>query len=123
MAAPIISLNGRWGGKLRDQPLDLVSGDDAMLEVTVLNIDGSAKVITGATITWELSRRAGTSAKVTKTATITDGTNGIFQVAVDSTGDLSGDYHHEAEMTESGGAVGTVMTGRVLINRDTVNAG
>lgn len=123
MAAPIVSLNGRWGGKLRDQNVEITSGDDVTLEVTVLNTDGTAKVLTGATITWELSRRAGTAVKITKTATITGATTGIFQVAVDSTGDLSGDYYHEAEMTESGGAISTVMKGRVLINRDTVNAG
>lgn len=123
MAAPIVTLNGRWGGKLRDQNLDLTSGDDVTLEVTVVNTDATAKDITGATITWELSRRAGTDAKITKTATITGATTGVFQVAVDSTGDLAGDYYHEAEMTESGGAVGTVMKGRVLINTDTVNAG
>lgn len=122
MAAPIISLNGRWGGKLRDQPLDITSGDDVTLEVTVLETDDSAKDIAGATITWELSRRAGMNARVTKTATITGATTGVFQVAVDSTGELAGEYYHEAEMTESGGAISTVMRGRVNISRDTVNA-
>ncbi len=123
MGSPLMSLNGRWGGKLRNQPLDIVSGDDLILEVTVLQPDGTAKNLSGATVKWELSRRPGTAAKITKTATITGASTGVFQVAVDSTEDLSGDYYHEAEVIDSVGFVCTVMRGSVLIARDTVNAG
>ncbi|MGI9486275.1 MAG: hypothetical protein ACR2RF_10440 [Geminicoccaceae bacterium] len=123
MAAPIVSMNGRWGGKLRDQNLDTQSGDDVMLQVTVLNIDGSKKDITSATILWNLSRRPGLlSPTLSIAGTITDATNGVFQVAVTGTGDLRDVYYHEAEITESGGAVGTVIKGWFMINRDTVNA-
>ena len=120
MTAPVISLNGRWGGKLRDQNIQIVSGDDVTLEVTVFETDGTKKDITGATINWGLSRRPGKDSKLSKTGTVTDATNGVFQIAIDGTGDLGGDYYHEAQLTESGGTIGTVMRGNAAIDLDTV---
>lgn len=122
MTAPVISLVGRWGGKLRNQNVETMSGDDVILEVTVVNLDGTAKDITGATILWKLSTLPGLEEKIVKTGSITDATNGVLQIAVDSTGPLAGVHYHEAEMTESGGAVGTIMRGRMTVERDTVNA-
>ena len=119
MAAPIITLNGRWGGKLRDQNIQIVSGDDVTLEVTVFETDGSKKDITGATIDWKLSRRAGKDNKLSKTGTITDAINGVFQVAIDGTGDLGGDYYHQIKLTESGGDISTVLRGNAAIDLDT----
>jgi hypothetical protein len=118
MAAPIIDLNGRWGGKLREQNLHLISGDDATLQVTTLETDDTVKDLTGGAVSWVLSRRPGTNAWLTKTGTLTSPTTGVFTVAVDSTADLSGEYYHEAQLTESGGAVGTVMRGWVMIDKD-----
>lgn len=122
MAAPVVSLVGRWGGKLRDQNIDAMSGDDLTLQVTVLNPDGTRKNITGAVIVWGLSRVPGSTGLIVKAGSITDGPNGVFDVFVNGTGPLSGSYYHEAELTESGGAIGTVMKGRFQINEDTVNA-
>ena len=121
MAAPVIDLNGRWGGKLRNQDIRIVSGDDLTLQVTVTETNGAAKDLTGGTVDWNLSKEPGSSdIKVTKTGTLTSPTTGVFTVAVDSTGGLSGDYYHEAQLTESGGDIGTVMRGWVRIDRDSV---
>lgn len=122
MAAPIVEMNGRWGGKLRNQNLDMTSGDDVTLQVTVLNIDASVKDITGATITWALAKRPRGTAVLTISGVITDASNGIFTVAVTGLGDYRGDWFHEIELTESGGAVGTVLRGWLQINEDIVNA-
>lgn len=120
MAAPIIKLNGRWGGKLRDQNLDIVSGDDLTLQVTVRNTDNTVKDLTSGSVTWGLFKRGGIDALVSKTGTLSDPTNGVFTVAVDGTDDLEDEYYHEAQFTESGGAIGTVMRGPVNIDRDSV---
>lgn len=120
MAAPVIDLDGRWGGKLRSQDFISVSGDDLTLQVTVTD-KGTAKDLTGGTVNWNLSKQPGSSdIKVTKTGTLSDPTNGVFTIAFDSTGDLCGDYYHEAQFTESGGAIGTVMRGWIRIDPDSV---
>lgn len=121
MAAPVLNLNGRWGGKLRSQDFEAVSGDDLTLRVTVSETDGTAKDLTGGTLDWNLSKRPGSSdIKVTKTGTLSDPTNGVSTIAMDGTGDLCGDYYHEAQFTESGGDIGTVMRGWIRIDKDSV---
>ena len=121
MAAPVIALNGRWGGRLRNQDLITVSGDDLTLQVTVFNIDQTKKDLTGGSGTWNLTPEPGSAdVKVTKTITLSDPTNGVFTVAVDGTGNLFGDYYHEAQFTESGGDIGTVMRGWMRIDKDSV---
>lgn len=121
MAAPVLDLNGRWGGRLRNQDFRMVSGDDLTLQVTVRETDDTVKDLTGGSVTWNLSREPGSSdIKVTKTGTLSDPTNGVFTVAVDSTDEISGDFYHEAQFTESGGDIGTVMRGWVRIDKDSV---
>lgn len=121
MASPVITLNGRWGGRLRNQDVRVVSGDDLTFRVTVFEIDQTKKDLTGGSVTWNLTKEPGSAdIKVTKTGTLSDPSNGVFTVAVDSTGDLAGDYYHEAQFTESGGSIGTVMRGWMRIDKDSV---
>ena len=115
----IIDLNGRWGGKLRNQDIEIVSGDTVTLRVTV-DEGAAVKDLTGGTVLWGLSKLAGADTRLTASGTLSDPTNGQFTVAIPSTADISGNYYHEAEFTESGGDVGTVMRGTIRIDRDTV---
>lgn len=121
MAAPVLTLNGRWGGTLRNQDIFTVSGDDLTLQVTVFNIDQTKKDLTGGSGTWNLSKAPGSSdVRVTKTITLSDPSNGVFTVAVDGTDEISGDWYHEAQFTESGGDIVTVMRGWMRIDKDSV---
>lgn len=120
MAAPILSLNGRWGGRLRFQNIMVVQGDNLTLEVTVRNTDDSAKDLTGGSVSWGVARWPGDDPVTTATGTLSDPTNGVFQVTLPSTEQLFGDYYHEAQFTESGGAVRTVTRGSMRIDKDII---
>ena len=124
MAAPSISLVGRWGGRLRPQDVHLRSGDDRTLTVTVIdNATGSAKDITGATATYKAFRRDSTTAQITLTGTISTGTDGVitFDMTAASTANLGErDYQHEVQLTESGGDVGTVLVGTLRLHKDLI---
>lgn len=118
MAAPIIELNGRWGGKLRSQDLDITSGDDLTLEVTTLNTDDSVKDMTSGTVKWVLAHLPGSEPIITITGSLTDAANGVSQVAVTGTGNYDGWFYHELQFTESGGSIGTIMRGTIKLSRD-----
>lgn len=98
------------------------AGDHADLQFTVVDADGVAVNITGATISWKCAADADSAAIVTKTTasgiTITNGAAGIFKVALApaDTTSISGVYYHEAQMTLSG-AVTTVAVGKLTIEK------
>lgn len=118
MAAPVIDLNGRWGGKLRDQDIQMVQGDNLTLRVTVRNTDNTLKDLTGGSVLWGFSRRGDLKSSVS--GTLSDPTNGVFAVAMPDTSLFSANYCHEAQFTESGGDVGTVLRGTLRIDEDSV---
>jgi len=118
MAAPVLSLNGRWGGKLRFQNIMIVQGNDLTLEVTVRNTDGTKKDLTGGAVVWNVARWPGSDAEATANGTLSDPTNGVFQIAMPSTEQLCGDFYHEALFTESGGDASTVARGTLRIDKD-----
>lgn len=124
MAAPSISLAGRWGGRLRPQDVRLRSGDDRTLTVTVIDdATGSAKDITGATATYQAYRRDSTTSQISLTGTIATGTDGVitFDMTAASTASLGErDYVHEVQLTESGGDIGTVLIGTLRLRRDLI---
>lgn len=89
----------------------MIANNDVNIQFTVVDANGTAVPITGATIKWEARRRTGETAVITKTTssgiTITNGAGGIFSVGLDAadTLSLSGNYIHEAVVTLSGDAV------------------
>ena len=118
MTAPTVLLNARWGGKIRDQNIDMSSGDDLLLFVTTTSVGEAVLDLTGGVLTWVLSKVPGSTALITKTGDLTFATSGVFSVSVDGTEDLSGDYYHEAQFTDTDDNVGTVMRGWVKIRKD-----
>lgn len=108
-----------------DDPV--IRGDDETVEITVLKTDGTAKSITGASIEWEMYERYTRTSVVSKSTTdgditITDGANGVFEIAIDGSDTQSldgGRYKHEAEVTDSAGTTKTVTRGTVYLSEDT----
>lgn len=105
----------------------MVQGEDKTLEITVVGENGSAKNITGATITWVLAKTVGDTALVTKSTggsgiSITDAVNGVFQVTLDGsdTTNYSGVYHHEAEVEDTSGNKNTVTVGSIHIKQSAI---
>jgi hypothetical protein len=97
-------------------------GDDKSLRVSVTDADGAVVAITSATISWKVTRSLRSTAVLTKTTSsgisITSGSGGIFTISIDPADTASltpGDYYHEAQVTFSGGDVGTVLKGIMTI--------
>lgn len=94
------------------------AGDSLTISVTVYDGDGNTLDITGADFEWVLVDRATDTTLLTKSTggggiSITDATNGEFEISIDSadTQDMDpGYYEHEAEM-DDGSTVATVLTG------------
>lgn len=102
--------------------IEIVSGDSFQVKVSVEKEDGTAKDLTNASIETVLAPREGASPLVTKTTsgggvTITDATGGVFRADfTPSDTDVSaGRYYLEAEVTDSSGAVDTVLTEPVFV--------
>ena len=126
MTAPTINLIARWGGRIRGQNVRLYSGDDATLSFTVIDdATNAAKDITGASATLGVYQRFDRqTAQFTKTGTISTGTDGVvtFAVADSDTASLKGDdYAFEVQLTESGGAIGTVAVGWLRLKEDRIS--
>lgn len=106
----------------------MTAGDSKTLVVTVRNADGDAVNITGATIKWQAARSYGKASVITKSTSsgisITDGTNGVFTVTLNTsdTDSLSGIYHHEAELTATDSTKSTVLVGTMKINPALIEA-
>ena len=124
MTAPVVKLYGRWGGRRRPQDVRLHSGDDATLQVTVIDdATGAAKDISSALATYKAFRRDSATAQITLTGTISTGTDGIITFALtdgDTANLAARDYAHEVQLTESGGAIGTVLVGTLRLARDLI---
>lgn len=107
-----------------NQNFSMYAGDHATIRVTVTDSDaGGYKNIANATIKWGVYDEEGGTLilqKTTATAiTITDGLNGAFTVALvpaDTSTLTPGIYYHEAEITDEGGNVNTVLTGEYTLN-------
>lgn len=116
-----------------NQNFVLFVGDDKVIRCTVydgLVADGEVKNIAGASIVWGMYVAAGSGTTLTKSTsdgiTITDGPNGVFEVALghDDTVDLAaGWYAHEAEVTDSDGSISTVFTGTIEVKASRIGSG
>lgn len=112
------------------QDVTMHSGDSKTLTVTVYKDTAHTVVkdITGATVKYEARRNANSrgTATIVKSVgsgiVLTDPTNGVFVVtlAATDTNGLSGDFYHEAEVTDAGGDKQTAMTGTLTISKDII---
>lgn len=98
-------------------------GDDYKFEFTVVDEDGDARVITGATIrfTVKLKKSDADPGIVQKTATIVDGAAGRFDVelvATDVIGPEAQRAYYDIQMTSSGGDTETLIYGDIEFLQD-----
>ena len=106
----------------------MTAGDDKTLVVTVKDANGTAVNITGASIKWQCARSFGKASDISKTTSsgisITDGANGVFTVTLTAanTESLRGNFYHEAQLTDSGGAISTVLFGTMKVNPALIEA-
>lgn len=96
--------------------LDMFSGDTAAITFT-FPCD-----LTKCTLSWAIAQAPGGTALVTRAATIVDAAAGQVSVAMiaGDTSALGGIYYHEGQVTDGGGAVKTLLYGRLFIHPDTV---
>lgn len=109
----------------RNQHFEMHIGETVDIDCVVTDrATGQRKNLAGATIEWALYDEASEVVALTKsTATVgditdVDGLNGLFTVALqpaDTADVAAGTYYHEAKVTDSGGDVSVVFTGRVKV--------
>lgn len=86
--------------------VQMVSGDTKILNITAKTSSGTAINLTGVAIIWSLFPSTGGTALLTKSVgsgiSITDPSNGVFQVTLNptDTASLEGLYQHEAQITD-----------------------
>ena len=110
-----------------------MSGDSRIIECAVKDEAGAAFDLTNATaIRWQLFASDGSAgfsgvAVLQKSlgsgvSSVSPATDGKFRVQLDpaDTASLAGAYYHEAEVTMTGGAVHTVLTGKFQITADAI---
>lgn len=106
------------------QDFDIYAGNTATITFTVVDGDGAAKDIGGATILWRAARD-GIRKRVVlrKTGSVSgDGSGGVFTVALAATDTANlkaGKYYHEAKVTDASSNVATVTTGTMTV-KDTI---
>lgn len=110
---------------------DLYSGDDMVLECTLVDQDGAViNLDLVSEIKWQFSRKRGTRFSATPLVSkalgsgiekITPGT-GRFDITIDAadTEAIDGVFYHEAEITSVTGKTSTVLIGDMTINKDLV---
>lgn len=113
--------------KLTPQNFEVVSGNDKVINVTVLDEDGNAVDLSGSTIVWavaisEKSKSTIFSYTSPTNITITDASAGKFRIDLEDTDTealsiarIKMDYYHEARVVSSGGKKTTVMVGTMTV--------
>lgn len=101
------------------------AGDSLRVVVSVTDDGGGVKNISGASVRWVLADEEGDAPILEKSTdgggvTITAPTDGVFEVQLDpaDTEELRGVYHHEAQLTDAGGDVSTLLTGSFVVRPD-----
>lgn len=102
------------------QNATLYAGDNAVLNVSIIDENNKPLPLAGASFSWILAASAGSAAVVTKTTgsagvVVTHAPSGILSVYIgsaDTTG-LSGAMWHQLVMTDASSNVTTVMTGTI----------
>lgn len=100
------------------------SGDTLRITFTISDDDGNGKDLTGATVTWALAKRQGSTPLLTKTATLVTPASGICRVdiAPADTADLAGSLYHELQVVDAGGDVSTVTYGTFPVEKDSITS-
>ncbi len=115
--------------RLIPQDFELYSGNHKTLHCTVLDEDGVAVALTGATIVWALSNHENSKSRL---ITYTSPTNvtiiapllGTFDVSIQgpaTEGFKAGDYYHEARVTSAGASVTTIIFGTVDLKHNVID--
>ena len=116
--------------RLVPQNFEVVSGNDKVINVTVLDENGAAVDITAATIVWAVAKRADSKNTIffytsPTFITILDPLLGTFRINVQDadTEPLSAqDYYHEARIVSSSGQRTTVMIGTMTVLSNVIPA-
>lgn len=101
----------------------MFSGEHRVLEIAIVDADGDAVDLTGATVEWRLARSARGTPVISKTTVdsggveITGAEAGLAEVTLvgADTEALEGDYYHEARVVDSGDRPATVLYGTATI--------
>jgi len=107
----------------KNQDFEVFQGNDVILQVTVIDQDGTVFPLTGATpIVWKLMRELGCDPTlITKSLgsgiTVTDAAGGKLEIKIDAADNLilSGIFEHELTVTDSISDKSTVMVGTANI--------
>jgi hypothetical protein len=106
--------------------VELFTGDSKAFMVNVVDDNGNAIDLTGASVIWQLAANNWKSDPTAMALLVKDSTNageillaaGSFTVNIasgDTAGMTEGTYYQEAQVTLSDGTVGTPLTGTVKI--------
>lgn len=114
--------------KLIPQNFEIVSGNDKVITVPVLDENGAVVDLTGATIVWAVAinekskRRVFEYTSPTNITILAPATDGVFRIDVQDTdteplsiGRIRTDYYHEARVTSAAGSKTTVMIGTMTV--------
>lgn len=102
----------------------LQAGQDVDLNITVVDSDGVAKDLTGASLRFAMARGPGKTPVIdsaaspqTATYSITDAANGLVTVSMADTitDSLSGDYYYEVKVTDGAGAESITNRGWITV--------
>lgn len=107
------------------------SGDNVLLEVTLLDENDAVVPLSGAAIDWALAKRKGKSGfshsvlaskSLGSGITIIDAPSGRFDIGVGpaDTDGLKGDFYYETQVLDSAGRVSTVLVGTITVVEDLI---
>ncbi|RMG96176.1 MAG: hypothetical protein D6706_10635 [Chloroflexi bacterium] len=105
------------------QNFTMWSGDSKLIQVMVTDSAGNSVALAGATIEYVIKDSVNGTTRVSKSTS-----NGItisgntFTITLDpaDTAGLSGQYYHEAQITDVAGNVSTALVGNIVINEDAI---
>lgn len=108
------------------QNFTITSGDSKTLRVSVVDQDGAAVDLTGASAVWAVATSRSTPILLQKATpasiTITDGPGGLLEVTLDpaDTDSFAGSYYHELQIVDNEGRKSTALTGTLNVRHDLI---
>lgn len=117
---------------MTDQNFTMHRGDSRKIKITVTDAAGEPKSLTGSFIRWAMARDSSAPILIQKITgdgvSVVDAPGGEFTVSIYPSDTEEFDlprsglrsFYHEAEVTDSAGAVATVTTGTVTLLRDLI---
>lgn len=95
----------------------MFQGNNRVVNLRIVDPTGEAVNLLDCAIEWVLCKNRYSTPLVTKAATISDAASGecVIDLVPADTENLSGDFYHEAKLTDADGNVTTVVTGSVII--------